>query len=74
MNEEYLVRLFSLADKVAVVTGGGGVLCSSMCRAMAQAGARVIVLDLLEAAAKKVADEITAAGGGSHSLASGCAK
>jgi NAD(P)-dependent dehydrogenase (short-subunit alcohol dehydrogenase family) len=30
---------------------------------MAQAGARVIVLDLLETAAKKVADEITAAGG-----------
>ncbi len=63
MNEGYLSRLFSLAGKVAVVTGGGGVLCSSMCRAMAQAGARVIVLDLLEAAAKKVADEITAAGG-----------
>jgi NAD(P)-dependent dehydrogenase (short-subunit alcohol dehydrogenase family) len=34
-----------------------------MCRAMAQAGARVMVLDLLEAAAQKVAGEITAAGG-----------
>ena len=63
MDKEYLARLFSLTDKVAVVTGGGGVLCSSMCRAMAQAGARVMVLDLLEAAARKVADEITAAGG-----------
>jgi len=63
MDKEYLARLFSLADKVAVVTGGGGVLCSSMCRAIAQAGARVMVLDLLEAAARKVADEITAAGG-----------
>ena len=63
MDKEYLARLFSLADKVAVVTGGGGVLCSSMCRAIAQAGARVVVLDLLEAAARKVADEITAAGG-----------
>ena len=63
MEKEYLARLFSLADKVAVVTGGGGVLCSSMCRAMAQAGARVVVVDLLEAAAGKVADEITAAGG-----------
>jgi NAD(P)-dependent dehydrogenase (short-subunit alcohol dehydrogenase family) len=63
MNKDYLARLFGLSDKVAVVTGGGGVLCSSMCRAMAQAGARVIVLDLLETAAKKVADEITAAGG-----------
>lgn len=63
MDKEYVARLFSLADKVAVVTGGGGVLCGSMCRAIAQAGARVMVLDLLEAAAKKVADEITAAGG-----------
>jgi NAD(P)-dependent dehydrogenase (short-subunit alcohol dehydrogenase family) len=63
MDKEYLARLFSLADKVAVVTGGGGVLCSSMCRAMAEAGARVMVVDLLEAAAKKVADGITAAGG-----------
>lgn len=63
MDKEYLARLFSLADKVAVVTGGGGVLCSSMCRAMGQAGARVMVVDLLEAAARKVADEITAAGG-----------
>jgi NAD(P)-dependent dehydrogenase (short-subunit alcohol dehydrogenase family) len=63
MDKEYLARLFSLADKVAVVTGGGGVLCSSMCRAMAQAGARVMVLDLLEAAAKNVADGITAEGG-----------
>jgi NAD(P)-dependent dehydrogenase (short-subunit alcohol dehydrogenase family) len=63
IDKEYLARLFSLADKVAVVTGGGGVLCSSMCRAMGQAGARVMVVDLLEAAARKVADEITAAGG-----------
>ena len=63
MDKEYLARLFSLADKVAVVTGGGGVLCSSMCRALAEAGARVMVVDLLEAAAKKVADGITAAGG-----------
>jgi NAD(P)-dependent dehydrogenase (short-subunit alcohol dehydrogenase family) len=63
MDKEYLARLFNLADRVAVVTGGGGVLCSSMCRAMAQAGARVMVLDLLEDAARKVADEITAAGG-----------
>jgi len=63
MDKEYLARLFSLADKVAVVTGGGGVLCSSMCRALAEAGARVMVVDLLEAAAKKVADGITVAGG-----------
>ena len=63
MNKEYLAKLFGLEDKVAVVTGGGGVLCGCMCRALAQAGSRVVVLDLLEPAAKKVADEITASGG-----------
>jgi len=63
MNKEYLAGLFGLVDKVAVVTGGGGILCGSMCRAIAQAGARVVVLDLLEAAARKVAEEISAAGG-----------
>jgi len=50
--------LFDLKGKVAVVTGAGGVLCSAMAKALAQAGAKVAVLDLMEAAAKKVADEI----------------
>jgi NAD(P)-dependent dehydrogenase (short-subunit alcohol dehydrogenase family) len=37
---------FDLQGKVAVVTGGAGALCSAMCRALAQAGAQVVVLDL----------------------------
>ncbi len=49
----------NLKDKVAVVTGGGGVLCSSFAKAIAACGAKVAVLDLNEAAAQKVADEIT---------------
>ena len=44
-----------LKGKVVVVTGGGGVLCSVMARAVAQEGARVAVLDLREDAAKKAA-------------------
>ena len=35
-----------LAGKVAVVTGGGGVLCSRMAGALAECGAKVAVLDL----------------------------
>ena len=35
---------FSIQDQVAVVTGGTGVLCAEMCRALAQAGAKVAVL------------------------------
>ena len=53
----------SLKGRVAVVTGGGGVLCGDFAKALARQGVKVAVLDLNEAAAKKVADEITAAGG-----------
>lgn len=52
-----------LKDKTAVVTGGGGVLCGGFAKAIAKTGAKVAVLDLNEAAAQKVADEITEAGG-----------
>ena len=52
-----------LKDKVAVVTGGGGILCSMMARALASCGAKVAILDLREENAKKVAEEIKAEGG-----------
>jgi len=59
-------RAFSIADiegKVAVVTGGGGVLCGSMAKALASCGAKVAILDLRAEAAAAVADEIKAEGG-----------
>ena len=52
-----------LKDKVAVVTGGGGILCSEFARALAACGAKVAVCDLRLEAAQKVVDEITADGG-----------
>lgn len=52
-----------LSGKVAVVTGGSGVLGSAMCRGLAQAGAAVAVLGTTESKAQKVVDEISAAGG-----------
>ena len=52
-----------IAGKVAVVTGAGGVLCGMFAKALAQAGAKVAVLDLNPAAAQAVADAITAEGG-----------
>jgi NAD(P)-dependent dehydrogenase (short-subunit alcohol dehydrogenase family) len=58
-----MTGLFDLTGKVAVVTGAGGVLCSEMAKALAEAGAKVAVLDLSEDAAKKVADEINRRGG-----------
>lgn len=52
-----------LNGKTAVVTGGGGVLCSSFAQALAECGANVAVLDLRQEAADRVADEIKAEGG-----------
>jgi len=51
-------ELFEIKGKVIVITGAGGVLCGTMAAALAKAGAKIAVLDLIEAAAKKVADEI----------------
>jgi len=56
-------NLFDIKDKAAVITGGGGVLCGTMAEALAEAGARVAVLDLVEAAAAKVVDKIKAGKG-----------
>ncbi len=63
MDTQYLTELFGLEGKVAVVTGGGGVLCGAMSRALGRIGARVAVLDISIAAAQKVADSIVAASG-----------
>ena len=48
-----------LSGKVALVTGGGGVLCSEFAKALAASGAKVAVCDLRVDAAQKVVDEIT---------------
>jgi NAD(P)-dependent dehydrogenase (short-subunit alcohol dehydrogenase family) len=48
---------------VAAITGGGGVLCRTLCLALAAQGAKVAVLDLSPEAAKKVVDEISTHGG-----------
>lgn len=51
-----------LSGKVAVVTGAGGVLCSTMAEALAECGAKVALLDLNEETAKQNADKIAAEG------------
>ena len=53
----------NLTNKVAVVTGAGGVLCGMFAKALAASGARVAVLDLNLEAAEKVAGEINAENG-----------
>lgn len=47
-----------LSDKVAVVTGAGGILMSEFARALAACGAKVALLDINGEAAAKIAEEI----------------
>ena len=63
MTNELLEQLFGLEGKVAGVTGGGGVLCGALSRALGRMGVRVAVLDIFPEAAQRVADDIEAAGG-----------
>lgn len=48
--------LFDLKGKVAVVTGGAGILGQHFCAGLAEAGAKVVVVDLQKAKAIEVAN------------------
>ena len=52
----------NLKGRVAVVTGGGGVLCGGFAKDLARQGVKVAVLDLRLEAAQQIADEIKAEG------------
>jgi len=58
-----------LTGKVAVVTGGGGVLCGCMAKALACDGAKVAVLSLRQESADAVAKEIADQGGQAVAIA-----
>ena len=63
MDSQYLRSLFGLEGQVAVLTGGGGILCGTMSKALARLGAKVAVLDMNQQAAQTVAEAIVAEGG-----------
>lgn len=45
-------------NKTIVITGAGGVLCSTLAKAFAREGHQIAVLDLNEEAAREVADAL----------------
>lgn len=49
---------FNLKDKVAVITGGAGIICSTMAKSLASHGVKTVILDLNKEAADSVAKEI----------------
>jgi NAD(P)-dependent dehydrogenase (short-subunit alcohol dehydrogenase family) len=49
---------FNLKNKVAVITGGAGIICSTMAKALAAQGVKTVILDLNKDAAVAVANEI----------------
>lgn len=61
-----------LSGEVAVITGGGGVLCADFAKAMAACGAAVAIADLNQTAAQKAADEITESGGHAIAVTANC--
>src|SRR5687767_6587449 len=61
--------LFSLQNKIAVVTGGTGVLGQSMSKGLASAGAAVAILGRRKDAAEKLAQEINDSGGKAMAVA-----
>jgi len=53
-----LEEQFNVSGMVVALTGGGGVLCGTIARHLARAGAKIAVMDLIAEAATKVADDI----------------
>ena len=62
---DYLKNLFNLENKLAVITGGSGILGSEMAKGLLQAGARVVILGRNQ---ENLDQKVTALSGISHKI------
>ena len=69
MKNQSQEDLFDITGKVAVVTGGAGILCGNMCRFLAGRGVKVAILDQDLTSAQNLAGEIRSEGGESVGIA-----
>ena len=61
MNKTDIQSSFNISGKVAVITGGAGVLCTAMGAALAEAGVKIAVLDMNAEAAESLAIKLRSA-------------
>ncbi len=57
-----LSKCFNLEGKIAVITGGAGVLCSEMAKAIGERGGKIVILDISEEAMEKLSKELNTKG------------
>ena len=62
--------MFDLTEKVAVVTGGGGVLGGSISKSLVQAGVKVVILDIREENVNNRVKELEELGGEAFGIVS----
>lgn len=60
--DKKIQHLFDLTGRVAIVTGGPGLLGKEFCRTLAEAGASIVIADINGAAARQVANELSQVG------------
>lgn len=60
---DYISKLFNIENKVAILTGGGGILAGEMARGFLQAGVKVVLLDINENNLNKKVDSLKDTGG-----------
>jgi NAD(P)-dependent dehydrogenase (short-subunit alcohol dehydrogenase family) len=57
-----LQKCFNLKGKIAVITGGAGVLCSEMAKAIGECGGKIVILDIYEEAMQKLSKDLNQKG------------